>query len=81
MKWEISTDTHTLLPCVTRASLVAQVVKKLPAMWGTWVQSLEWEAPQRRAWQPTPIFLPGESPQTVEPGGLESMGLQRVRHD
>ena len=37
--------------------------------------------PWRRAWQPTPVFLPGESPQTEEPGGLQSMGLQRVGHD
>ena len=35
----------------------------------------------RRAWQPTPIFLPGESPWSEEPGGLQSMGLQRVGHD
>ena len=27
-----------------------------------------------RAWQPTPTFLPGESPWTEEPGGLQSMG-------
>ena len=27
----------------------------------------------RRAWQPTPVFLPGESPWTEEPGGLQSM--------
>ena len=40
------------------------------------VQSLEKEM----AWQPTPVFLPGESPWTKEPGGLQSMGLQRVRH-
>ena len=33
------------------------------------------------AWQPTPVFLPGESPWTEEPGGLQSTGLQRVRHD
>ena len=33
------------------------------------------------AWQPTPIFLPGESPWTEEPGGLESTGSQRVGHD
>ena len=32
--------------------------------------------PWRRAWQPTPVFLPGE-----EPGRLQSMGLQRVGHD
>ena len=35
----------------------------------------------RRAWQPTPVFLPGDSPQTEEPGRLQSMGSQRVRHD
>ena len=31
--------------------------------------------------QPTPIFLPGESPRTEEPGRLQSMGSQRVGHD
>ena len=36
--------------------------------------------PWRRAWQPTPVFLPGESPWTEEPGGLQSMESQRVRH-
>ena len=34
----------------------------------------------RRKWQPTLVFLPGES-QRQEPGGLPSMGLHRVRHD
>ena len=42
-----------------------------------WVQKIPW----RTAWQPTPVFLPGESPWTEEPGGLQSVGLQRVRHD
>ena len=37
--------------------------------------------PWRRTWQPTPVFLPGESPWKEEPGGLQSMGLQRVWHD
>ena len=32
-------------------------------------------------WLPTPVLLPGESPWTEEPGGLQSMGLQRVRDD
>ena len=41
----ISIDTRTPLPCVTRVSLVAQMVKNLPAMWETWVQSLGWEDP------------------------------------
>ena len=42
-----------------------------------WVRKIPW----RRAWQATPVFLPGESPWTEEPGGLQSMGLQRVGHD
>ena len=37
--------------------------------------------PWRRAWQPTPVFLPGESPWTEEPDGLQSMGSQRVRQE
>ena len=42
---------------------------------------LAWRIPMDRgAWQ-APVFLPGESPWTEEPGGLQSMGLQRVRHD
>ena len=35
----------------------------------------------RRAWHPTPVFLPGESPWTEEPGRLQSMWSQRIRHD
>ena len=35
----------------------------------------------RRAWQPTQVFFPGESPWTEDPGGLQSMGLQQVRYD
>ena len=45
------------------ASLVAQMVKCLPAMQETWVQSLGWEDPLEEG-QPTPVFLPGESPRT-----------------
>ena len=40
----------------------AQTVKNQPAMQETWVRSLGWEEPWRRAWKPTPVFLPGESP-------------------
>ena len=35
-----------------------------------WVGKIPW----RRAWQPTPVFLPGESPWAEEPGGLQSIG-------
>ena len=40
---------------------MTQLVKNLPAMQETWVQSLGWEDPWRRAWQSTPVLLPGES--------------------
>ena len=53
-----------------RAFLVAQMVKNLPAMKETWVRSLGWEDLLESKWQPTPIFLPGESLWTEEPGGL-----------
>ena len=75
-RWEIMVLGSTLSTSHTpyKASLVAQMVKNLPAMWETWFQSLGWEDPQRRAWQPTPIFLPqaraGISPRTEEPGRL-----------
>ena len=42
-----------------------------------WVGKIPW----RRAWQPTPEFLPGEFPWTEKPGGLQSIGSQRVRND
>ena len=44
-----------------QASLVAQMVKRLPTMWETQVRSLGWEDPWRRKWQPIPVFLPGKS--------------------
>ena len=37
-------------------------------------------SPGRRKWQPTPVSLPGKS-RTEEPGGLQSVGSQRVGHD
>ena len=43
-----------------RASLVAQMVKRLPAMRETWIHSLG-KNPWRRKWQPTPVLLPGNS--------------------
>ena len=42
-----------------------------------WAGTIPW----RRTWQPTPVFLPRESPRTEEPGGLQSMGSQREEHD
>jgi len=59
------------------ASLVAQMANNPPALWETWVGKILW----RRAWQTTPVFLPGESPRTEEPGGLQFMGSQRIGHN
>ena len=42
------------------APLVAQLVKNLPAMWETWVQSLGWEDPLDKGKAITPVFWPGE---------------------
>ena len=42
-------------------SLVAHLVKNPPAMQETWVWHSGWEDPLEKAWQPTPVFLPGES--------------------
>ena len=42
-----------------------------------WVGKIPW----RRERLPTPAFLPGESPWKEEPGGLQSMWSQKVRHD
>ena len=42
-----------------------------------WVGKIPW----RREWLSTPVFSPGESSRTEEPGRLQSMGLQRIRHD
>ena len=58
------------------ASLVTQLVKNTPAMCETWVWSLGWEDALEEG-----VFLPGESPWTEEPGGWQSMGLQRVGPD
>ena len=55
--------------------------KESPATWETWVQSLGWEVPLEEGMATTPVFLPGESLGTEEPGELQSMGLQRAGHD
>ena len=60
---------------------MAQMVKNLPAVQETQVQSLGWEDPLEKGGQPTPVFVPGESQGPEEPGGLQSIGSQRVGHD
>ena len=65
----------------TIASLVAQMVKHLPAMWETQDQSLGWEDPLEKEMATHSSTLAWKIPWTEEPGRLQSMGLQRVRHD
>ena len=62
-------------------SLVAQWVKNLPAMQETRVRSLGWEDPLEEGMASRSSTLAWKISWTEEPGGLQSMGLQRVRHD
>ena len=61
--------------------LVAQLVKNLLAMWETWVRSLGWENPLEKEMATQSRILAWRIPWMEEPGRLQSMGLQRVRHD
>ena len=63
------------------ASLVAQMVKNLPAMQETPVQSLGQEDPLEKGKATHSSILAWRIPWTEEPGRLQSMGLQRVGHD
>ena len=64
-----------------KASLLAQMVKNLPAMQQTCVQSLGWEDPLEEGMATHSSILAWRIPWTEEPGGLQSMGLQSVGHD
>ena len=72
--------THTYM-VLKGASLVAQMVKNLPAVLKTWVQSLGQEDPLEEEMATHSTVLVWRSPWTEEPGKLQSMGLHRVRHD
>ena len=58
--------------------LVAQMVKHLPTMRETWVQSLSWEDLLEKEMATHSSILAWKIPWTVEPGRLQSMGSQRV---
>ena len=62
-------------------SLVAQVVKNLPAMQETWVRPLGQEDPLEKEMATHSIILVWKIPWMEEPGKLQSMGSQRVGHD
>ena len=59
---------------------MAQMVKNPPAVWETWVQSLGREDPLEKEMAIHSSTLAWEIPWMEELGGLQSVGLQRVRH-
>ena len=61
--------------------LVAQMVENLPGMQEIWVQSLGQEDPLEKGMVTHSSILSRRIPWTEEPGGLQSMGLQRTGHD
>ena len=65
----------------TQASLVAQLVKNPPVMQETWVRSLGWEDPLEKGKAAHSSILAWRIPWTEEPGGLQPVGSQRIRHD
>ena len=56
------------------ASLVAQTLKNLPAMWETWVQSLGWEDPLEKEMAVHSSILAWRIPWTVQSAGLQRVG-------
>ena len=66
---------------MTGASLVAQMVKNLPTVWDTKVQSLDWKDPLEKEMAIHSSIVNWRIPWKEQPGKLQSMGLQRVRHD
>ena len=60
---------------------MAQLVKCLPAAWETWVRPLGQEDPLENEMATHSSILAWRNPRTEEPGGLDSMGLQRVVYD
>ena len=65
----------------TRTFLVAQTVKRLSTMWETWVPSLGQEDPLEKEMANHSSNIAWKIPWTEEPGRLQSMGSQRVRHN
>ena len=75
--WELVRNADfQALPKLTEseASLVAQTVKSLPAIWKTWVQSMVGKIPWRRKMATHSSILAWEIPWPEEPGGLQSRG-------
>ena len=75
----LASDIYSVLGKWT--SLVAQMVKRLPTMWETRVQSLGQEDILEKEMATHSSILAWKIPWTEKPGRLQSMGSQRVVHD
>ena len=80
-KWNHTIFIFLWLAYLSMTFLVALTVKRLPTMRETWVQSLEWEDLLKKEMATPSSILAWRIPRMEEPGRLQSMGLQRVRHD
>ena len=69
------------LSALEKSSLVAQTVKRLSAMQEIWVRTLGWEGPLEKEMATHSNILAWKIPWMEEPGGLQSMGLQRFGHN
>ena len=78
---EANSDLYLAASKPRRAFLVAQMVKSLPAARETQVQSLGWEDPLEKEMATHSSILAWRIPWMEEPGRLQSMGSQRVRHN
>ena len=70
-----------VLSFLDETSLVAQMIKHLPTMRETLIQSLGWEDPLEKEMETYSSTLAWKIPWKEERSRLQSMGLQRVRHD
>ena len=76
-------QSYSFIVCIIPywSSLVAQLVKNLTPVWETWFRSLDWEDPLEEGMATLSSILTWRIPWTEETRRLQSMGLQRVRHD
>ena len=72
---------HSNLQIIQYDSLVVQMVKNLPVVQETWLRSLGQKDPLKKELATHSSILTWRIPWTEEPGGLQSMESQRVRHD
>ena len=75
------TPDSCIFPYTERASLLAQMEENPSAMHETWVRSMGQEDPLERGMATHSSILVWRIPWTEGPGGLQSVGSQRVKHD